>query len=434
MAMAVAAVAQPPAGGAPRGPIDLGTVRGGARQAIAIAVPPFLPGPGSAVAQPATGLSATIARDLAVTGLFRVVGGDQGSLDRLHRGWLAKKNDFGPWRGLGARFFVTATYAVDGGGGLSADVYLFDATSGSQVFGKRYAGYAVATSDRLAHQVADDILRYLTAEEGIAGTQIAFISTRSGSKEVFVMDASGERPRQVTNERTLVTAPCWGARGGEIYYTSYARYNPDLMGISLADNRRWAISEFPGNNISPDWSEKSQRIALILGRDGNQELYLMDRGGRSLQRLTATRAIESSPSWSPDGRRLAFVSNRGGGPQIYTMNADGSNAQRVSFGSGYCTSPAWSPDGRTIAYTARVGRRHELCLLDVATNRVTQLTNGPGNSEDPTWSPDSRYLAFANDRSGRFQIFRVRVDGTGLTPLTTEGENTSPAWGPAVTP
>jgi TolB protein len=410
---------------------DIGTVRGAGRQQIAIALPAFLPGSGSASQLPVGSMATVIGRDLGVTGQFKIVGTPTG-LDATHRAWLARKNDFAPWTRAGAKFFLTATYRVDSSGALQADAYLFDAASGQQVFGQRYAGFTAAMRDRLSHQIADDILRYLTGEEGISGTYLLYVSTRSGTKEVFAMDANGGNQRQLTDERSLVTAPAWGMSGTEIYYTSYARYNPDLVGLKLADRSRWVISQYSGNNISPDWSEKAQRIALIMGRDGNQELYSIDRAGRSPKRLTQTRLIESSPSWSPDGRRITFVSNRGGGPQIYIMNADGSGTERISFNSSYCTSPAWSPEGRYIAYTARAGRQQEIFVLDLTTRQAVRLSDGKGNSEDPTWSPDGKYLAFSNDRSGRFHIYRVRIDGSGLTQLTQQGENTSPAWSPVL--
>lgn len=412
-------------------PPSLGVVKGSNRPVHAIAVPSFLPEAGSARQLPPAGLGLALNRDLLVTGLFKQPA-NPGQVEPAHRAWLANKANFGVWTQIGAQFLCSCSYAVDGAGNLTAKVYVFETTSGSQVFGKAYNGFTADRPERLAHRIADDILAAVALEPGgVSGSFLAFVSSRTGHKELFSMDASGDNQRQLTNDQSLVTAPCWGARGQEIYFTTYKRFNPDLIGVTMDGRQRWPISEYAGNNISPDWNERAGRIALVLGKDGNQEIYTMSRSGEAGRRVTQAKSIDSAPAWSPDGSRMAFVSNRGGGPQIYVMGADGSSPRRVSFAGNYCTSPTWSPDGSRIAYVARAGGRHEIMILDIASGQGRQITRGRGNSEDPAWSPNSEYIAFANDQSGKFQVYRMRADGSNPVQLTSQGENTSPSWGPA---
>jgi len=53
---------------------------------------------------------------------------------------------------------------------------------------------------------------------------------------------------------------------------------------------------------------------------------------------------------------------------------------------------------------------------------------GEGSNEQPAFSPDGKWIAFQSNRSGRWQIYRMRVDGTDLQQLTTQGENKEPDW------
>jgi TolB protein len=429
MLAASAVVAGPPAPRA-RPVSNMGTIRADRiRPVHAIGIPQFRVDAGSAKRLPAGAFQSVIAADLHVTGLFRPA--MDARVEAAHTAWLAKPSNFAPWASAGAGLFCSASYGVDAAGNLAADVRVYDAASGQRVFGRRYdRGFSAARPERLAHQIADDIIEHVAQEKGVSSTFIAFVSNRTSYKEIFAMEAAGSNAAQITRENSLVTAPCWGARGAELYFTSYKRFNPDLMGVSLDGQKTWAISAHPGNNVSPDWCEARGLLAAVLGKDGNQEIYLMDRGGKGMRRLTEGKTIDSSPAWTADGSKLAFVSNRGGSPQIYVMDVNGGNVRQASFSSRYCASPAWSPDGSRLAYVAQVKGRFEIVMMDMRSGKTVQITRGPGNSEDPTWAPNGEYLAFANDRTGKFQIYRMRADGTNVIQLTSQGENTSPAWGP----
>jgi len=60
--------------------------------------------------------------------------------------------------------------------------------------------------------------------------------------------------------------------------------------------------------------------------------------------------------------------------------------------------------------------------------RESRVIAGEGSNEQPTWSPDGRWIAFQSNRSGEWQIYRMRVDGSDLIPLTVDGENKDPDW------
>ena len=83
-------------------------------------------------------------------------------------------------------------------------------------------------------------------------------------------------------------------------------------------------------NWLPALSPDGTRIAFTSSRDGNPELYVMNRDGSNIRRLTNNPAIDTTPTWSPTGAQIAFTSDRTGSPQIYVMGADGLNLRRVT--------------------------------------------------------------------------------------------------------
>jgi len=127
---------------------------------------------------------------------------------------------------------------------------------------------------------------------------------------------------------------------------------------------------------------------------------------------------------------IAFVSDRTGAPQVYVMDRDGGDVRRLTFDGSYNTSPAWSPDGRWIAYETRVGGQFDIWLVDPEGGSGVPLITHPRSDESPTWAPDGRKLAFSSTRRGRADVYVVDVNGKNLIRVTDRGENTQPAWGP----
>jgi TolB protein len=138
--------------------------------------------------------------------------------------------------------------------------------------------------------------------------------------------------------------------------------------------------------------------------------------------------VNISPRWNQKtGREIAFVSDRGGSPQIYIIGADGTNERPLLSMGGQMDSPAWAPDGRFIAFTwDGGGGGFHIYLADVASGQVLRLTR-EGRNENPTWSPDSRHIAFQSNRTGRWEIWAMHIDGSEARQLTKTGGR-SPSW------
>lgn len=373
----------------------------------------------------------TVYRDLQWFSDFTPVANQQFA-EQTHRAERASgRIDYAEWQRLRANFVLKGEVEVVGGV-MTLDYRLFNVDLGEQTLGLRYRDVAVADLRRLAHTVSNDIIRAVFDDVGIANTQIVFVSQRArpGQKEVWIMDADGHNQRPLTNDRSLAATPCWGKNGGEIYYTTYKEYNPDLRGLLIGTAQAWWVSQRPNLNFAPNWCARTERIVLTLGKDGNSEIYTMNRDGRNETRLTYTAAIDSSPCWNPAGNQIVFTSDRTGYPQIHVMDADGTNVRRLTRMGRYNDSASWSPRGDRIAFVARDRNIFDIYTMKIDGTDWRQLTTKTGNNEDPQYAPDGKHIVFASNRSGRFQIYIMRDDGTNVQQLTYEGINQSAAWGP----
>jgi len=369
-----------------------------------------------------------LARNLELSGLFRVIPRDTYIEPPATSGVTAETINFENWSVVGALAVVKGT-AERQGNDLTIEARLFDVGQRRQLTGRRFRG-TIGDEYRMANRFADEILAAFTGERGPFDSQIAFLSKRGGRfKDVYVMGANGEEVRRVTDANTLNLSPSWAPGARALVLTSYRNGNPDLFSIPMPQGGWSKLSSLRGLNLGGRWSPDGGTLAVTIEFDGNPEIALLNADGSLQRRLTDHWAVDVSASWSPDGSQLAFCSDRSGAPQIYVMDAAGGGLRRVSTVGNFNTSPSWSPKGDRIAYASRIGGRFQIVTVKVDGSDTRQVTSGPGSNEDPTWSPDARYLAFNSTRRGSSRIMLSDLSGTHQAELTTGGGNdSSPAW------
>ncbi len=333
------------------------------------------------------------------------------------------------WTRQGIQVLVIGDFDTDGYE-VSLKMVVWSTTGMSKMFKHDYKCDAVQAR-RLTHRISDDIHKILTGEEGVAQTQISFVSTRwSGKKELFVCDYDGYAPRRITNSNSIVLSPDWSPAGDKIAYMSFKNDNPDLYIYDVYKNRETLLAHHVGQSITPSWSPDGRYICYSRDFSGNSELFLVDTRTNEKTRLTYTPySIESSPCFSPTGREIAFTSDRSGAPQIYIMDAMGANCRRLTFEGNYNDGADWSPRGDKICYTSRNNYGFDIAVIDFAAGTPIYLTS-VGNNENPYWSPDGYHIVFSSSRTGRYQLYTMNWDGTDVRRITGLGKNSSPAWSP----
>jgi len=179
----------------------------------------------------------------------------------------------------------------------------------------------------------------------------------------------------------------------------------------------------------PDVSADGQRIAFRSWKSDNRGLIERGIEGGDIWRFN-TFFESAKPTFAPDEQSLLFHSREGGEvPAIYHTAGTDYQVLRRDGSPIQGESPAWMPDRRFI-YKGCLGSDCGLILSNLDGSFPTQLTQDPSDT-NPAVSPDGQSVAFMSFRGGNGDVYRVNVDGTGLTQLTTDtAEDGLPVWSP----
>src|SRR5262249_11073408 len=141
--------------------------------------------------------------------------------------------------------------------------------------------------------------------------RVKTVSNSSRSvQEIYFADYDGANPRRLTNTTTLNLAPAWSPDGQAIAYTTWRPSGSNGFGTYQDVIVSWiykGLRDTPTNgspekqNYLPAWSPDGSKIAFTSNRDGNPEIYIMNKDGSGLRRITQNPAIDEAPTWSPSG-------------------------------------------------------------------------------------------------------------------------------------
>lgn len=223
------------------------------------------------------------------------------------------------------------------------------------------------------------------------GSKIAYMSIRRGElPNVWVMDADGGNPMQLTSDETADHKPAWFPDGRRIAYMSKRGKVGGLWAIDVATRRETLIFDFAG----------AEEYPTLEGRLAEFQL------SPSMTRIAFSLIAP------PEGRRSLFVSDA----TPFAPRPLGS----ANVSMGY---PAWSPDERRIAVEIKDGTSTHAGVVNLGTGAMTQLTRSHGQTWVRSWSPDGRRIAVAAQREGVWSLRSIEVS-TGAE--TTVGPASPP--------
>lgn len=258
--------------------------------------------------------------------------------------------------------------------------------------------------------------------------------------DIFSMNVDGSDQRNLTNMPGIEWA--YYSEGNRVYFVSdkdttsrtYFLYEMDAYGNNVRK-----INNF---KLADSWvSSRNNRSEFLVTAAGPSyfdcEIWLIDSNGNKLKQLTENSIRDTDPAFSPDGSKIAFRSSRGDDPkgheEIWVMDDDGRNLKQLTFYPESQTPPSrslykagppvWSPDGNWIAFISYRNGRYNIYRVKPDGSEFGRLTNNDMQEGYFSWSPNGKQIVFETQfgpkDSENIDIYMMDVDGSNLKQLTS---------------
>ncbi|HEX7957471.1 MAG TPA: LpqB family beta-propeller domain-containing protein, partial [Pyrinomonadaceae bacterium] len=287
------------------------------------------------------------------------------------------------------------------------------------------------------------------------GRRLAFISTRTGNGDIYVLDFASGDLRRVTFDDGFEQLDAWSADGRWLYFSSTARDisgSNDVYRVAAAGGTPMQVS---ADRYANEWagapSPDGASLAFVgrgfgqwwrHGRAHIDESVIMlmrDHSTNGYEALTAGGAKEAWPMWGEGGKSLYFMSDRGGAENIWRLAPGGRPAQVTKFTDGRVLWPSASYDGRAIVFE----RGYGIWRVETDSGRASEVRinlrgapSGPAvervrqteQFQELALSPDGKKVAFV----ARGEIFAASAaDGGDAVRVTNSpAPESQPVWSP----
>ncbi len=288
------------------------------------------------------------------------------------------------------------------------------------------------------------------------GTRLAFISTRTGNGDIYILTLTTGELKRLTFDDGLDQLDAWSRDGRWIYFSTgtydVGRKN-DLYRVSAEGGTPMPVSaDRFTNEFQAAPAPDGATLAFAARGNGDQqwwrhghshldesEIWLRREGApAAYERVVELNGRNVWPMWMPDGRQIYFMSDRGGAQNLWALALGGKPRQVTKFTDGRVLWPSIGYDGKAIVFE----RDFKIWQLDIKSGEAYALpitlvgsAAGPAVAHltlntftDLRLSPDARKLALV--AHGEIFAASARDGGDAVRVTHTPGPESQVVWAP----
>jgi dipeptidyl aminopeptidase/acylaminoacyl peptidase len=256
------------------------------------------------------------------------------------------------------------------------------------------------------------------------GKTLAFLSSREGTPQVYLLNIEGGEAAALTHLSTGADNVQWSPDGKLLAFTSevYPDCRDDACNSQRdAEREKSKVKARLYDHLLyrhwTTWSEGKRSHLFIVSRDGGAPRDLTPAANYDVPPVQRGGAEDIAVS--PDNKEICFtavtdpveaISTNG---DLFILPAGGGEPLRITTNPGFDGQPTYSPDGRWIAYHAQLRPGYEsdkwrLMLYERQTGKHINVNeNFDRNVENPVWAPDSKTIYFLAEDRGHKPVFAI---------------------------
>jgi dipeptidyl aminopeptidase/acylaminoacyl peptidase len=324
----------------------------------------------------------------------------------------------------------------------------------------KWIAYTLATPDMDANRNASNI--WIVAAAGGApmqltrsghdsspawspgGKTLAFLSSRSGDSQVYLLTMDGGEPRELTHISTGADTVKWSPDGKTIAFTSsvYPDCKDDACNKTRdAEKEKNKVKAHVAEHLLyrhwDHWQEGKRSHLFVLAADGSSAARDLTSGA-NYDVPPDQRGGAEDINFSPDSKEICYtavtdtieaISTNG---DLFTVPVEGGESRRITTQAGFDGNPVYSPDGKYIAYHAQLtpvyeADRWRVMRYERSTGTIENLSEGFDRSADNLrWSPDSQWIYFTSENETLQPVYAMEAKA-GATPkkIVADGFNSA---------
>ena len=178
------------------------------------------------------------------------------------------------------------------------------------------------------------------------GKHILFSSTLTDWAQIYIANLDGSDRRRISKVNAIDVSPRVNPKTGtDVLFISDRSGKQQLWRMNIDGGDVEMLTNGQGEVANPSWSPDGQRVAFAWTQGyeiGGFNIFWMDVASRKPIQLTKDSGVNENPWFAPDGLHLVFSSKRGNSTQLFTMLVDGTNVRALTQ-SGNNTQPMWAP-------------------------------------------------------------------------------------------
>lgn len=263
--------------------------------------------------------------------------------------------------------------------------------------------------------------------------QVYFIGNHIGYTNIYRADLDVEKPEPkvvIEGEKTdefeafhLFQSKLDISKDGLLAFVTKSGETDALHVYNINEDKLQETFRFKNLVVlsSPSWSPDGKKIVFAsIDKSGNNDLYILELGNRSLTRLTNDFYDDRDPAWSPDGKVIAFSSDRtpygkSGKHNLFLYHLADASIEYLTIGNENYNSSSWSPDGKKILFTSDIDGAQNVWVMDVQQDTslpdirraMKKLTSFSTAAFDPSWG-EGNELIFTAFENFSFQIKNIK--------------------------